>query len=73
MAGLAGCNSTPPEGCAPEPQELLDSEGHVYRCIASEDCPRTSRLTLCVSDTDVLDECIRCLETKCVRVFPEVC
>ncbi|WNG52205.1 hypothetical protein F0U60_03725 [Archangium minus] len=73
MAGLAGCNSTPPEGCAQEPQKLLDSDGDVYRCIASEDCPRTSRLTLCVSDADVLDPCIRCLETECVRVFPEVC
>ncbi|QRK14265.1 hypothetical protein JQX13_18270 [Archangium violaceum] len=72
VAGLAGCGtSPPPEECGQK--QLTDGQGSVYRCIASEDCPRSSGVTLCVSDTDVLDACIRCLDTECVRVFPEAC
>jgi hypothetical protein len=51
----------------------MDAQGEVYRCTASEDCPRSSRASLCVTDTGTQDECIRCLDTRCVRVTPEAC
>lgn len=44
--------------------------GTVYRCTASEDCPRPSGLPLCVTDTRPEQECIRCEDTRCVRAFP---
>ncbi|WP_146209585.1 hypothetical protein [Vitiosangium sp. GDMCC 1.1324] len=72
-AGLAGCNATPPEECTPPPQPVMNGQGAVYRCVASEDCPRSSRVSLCVSDTGTQEECIRCLNTECVRVIPEAC
>jgi hypothetical protein len=70
-AGLAGCNASSTEECVPEP--VLNAQGAEYRCAASEDCPRPSGVPLCVSDTGNLEECIRCFETRCVRVSPEAC
>lgn len=52
---------------------LLNAQGAEYRCTASEDCPRPSGVSLCVSDIGNLEECIRCSETKCVRIPPEAC
>jgi hypothetical protein len=42
------------------------SNGDVYRCTAPEDCPRSARVSLCISDTDLQEECLRCLDTRCV-------
>jgi hypothetical protein len=72
-AGLAGCNAAPAEPCVPEPQPVLNAQGAEYRCTASEDCPRPSGVPLCVSDIGNPEECIRCLDTRCVRVPPETC
>ncbi len=72
-AGLAGCNNPPPEECASKYPRVTDPQGGVFRCIASEDCPRSSRVPLCASDIGNPDECIRCLDTECVRVDPEAC
>lgn len=72
-AGLAGCSAAPAEGCVPEPQPVLSSQGDHYPCVASEDCPRSSGVPLCVSDIGNAVECIRCLETQCVLISPENC
>jgi hypothetical protein len=73
VAGLAGCGIPPPEECVQEPEPVLDAQGGAYRCIASEDCPRSSRVSLCVDDASGQVACIRCLETRCVTIAPETC
>ncbi|HEX5752556.1 MAG TPA: hypothetical protein VFZ09_40500 [Archangium sp.] len=73
VAGLAGCGIPPPEACVQEPTPVLDAQGDVFRCIAAEDCPRSSRISLCVDDAGGDVACIRCLETRCVTIAPETC
>lgn len=51
----------------------MDAHGGVYRCTAAEDCPRSSRVSLCVADTGGQETCIRCLDTQCVTMIPETC
>ncbi|WP_257462128.1 hypothetical protein [Archangium lipolyticum] len=73
-AGLFGCDTPSSEGCASKQVvPVTDVQGDVLRCTASEDCPRSSRVSLCVTDTDSFEECIRCENTQCVRITPEAC
>ncbi|RJS20169.1 hypothetical protein DRW03_20675 [Corallococcus sp. H22C18031201] len=71
VSGLLGCNDL--EVCGSTPIDIDRSDGGVYRCVTSEDCPRTSRVSLCVSDVSPQRECVRCEETRCVRIVPEAC
>ncbi|ATB35261.1 hypothetical protein CYFUS_000673 [Cystobacter fuscus] len=71
VTGLAGCGPSDSEAC--KPVSVLDAQGGAYRCVASEDCPRSPTMTLCVRDIPGPLECIRCLDTYCVRVPPETC
>ncbi len=73
MAGLAGCGVPPPEACASKQEPVLDAQGGPSRCIAAEDCPRSSRVPLCIADTGDRETCIRCLDTQCVTLIPETC
>ncbi len=68
---LLGCNDL--EVCGSSTQDVTRDDGEVYRCVTSEDCPRTSRVNLCVTDVSPVAECVRCEETKCVSVIPESC
>lgn len=52
---------------------MRDSSDALYRCIAPEDCPRSSRVSVCVTDVSAEEECIRCENTVCVRAIPEAC
>ncbi|MCY1073408.1 hypothetical protein [Archangium lansingense] len=53
---------------------MTSPEGTVYRCTAAEDCPRSSRVSLCVDDIGSQDAaCIRCMNTECVAITPETC
>ncbi|WP_395853803.1 hypothetical protein [Cystobacter fuscus] len=71
VTGLAGCGPSDSQACQPVP--VRDEQGNDYRCVASEDCPRSPTMTLCVRDIPGPLECIRCLDTRCVRVPPETC
>ncbi|MFY0526600.1 hypothetical protein ACN28I_26805 [Archangium gephyra] len=73
VAGLAGCGIPPPEECASKKEPVLDAHGGVSRCTAAEDCPRSSRVSLCVDDIGGQDACIRCLDTECYTMLPETC
>jgi hypothetical protein len=68
VAGLTGCETR--EECVPKPVPVTNASGGVYRCTAGEDCPRSSRVSLCVADTDTQLECVRCLDTECVLITP---
>jgi hypothetical protein len=68
MAGLTGCDTR--EECVLEPVPMPHPNGGVYRCTAAEDCPRPSRVSLCVADTGTQQECVRCLDTECVLISP---
>jgi hypothetical protein len=70
-AGLSGCN--PLLECRPRLEVVVNAEGQEYRCTASEDCPRSSRESVCVTDVNPAEECVRCVDTRCVRMAPEVC
>ncbi len=72
LATVAGCGPFLPaeERCE---RKVTNEQGEVYRCIAVEDCPRPSNVLLCVADTDTRPECMRCLDTECVRISPEAC
>jgi hypothetical protein len=71
VAVLPGCNNL--EVCGSELVSMRDSADELYRCIAPEDCPRSSRVSVCVTDVSAEEECIRCENTVCVRVVPEAC
>ena len=74
MTGLAGCGVRSPEECASKKEPMTSPEGTVYRCTAAEDCPRSSRVSLCVDDIGSQDSaCIRCVATECVTITPETC
>lgn len=73
IAGLFGCNAPSITECASKQVPVTNAQGDVYRCTAVEDCPRSSRVSLCVTDTGSDEDCIRCLDTRCVRITPESC
>lgn len=68
---LLGCNDI--EVCGSTPVDITRQDGGVYRCVTAEDCPRTSRVFVCVTDVSPERECVRCEESRCVRVIPEAC
>ncbi|NOK32866.1 hypothetical protein D7W79_09420 [Corallococcus exercitus] len=70
-AGLLGCNDL--ENCGSTSVDITRTDGGLYRCVTSEDCPRTSRVSVCVTDVSSERECVRCDETRCVRLIPESC
>ncbi len=70
-AGLAGCNAL--VECRLQAEPVVNAEGQEYRCTASEDCPRSSRESVCVTDVNPTEECVRCVDTRCVRFSPGVC
>ncbi len=67
-AGLLACNDI--EVCGSRQETLLGADAGFYRCTTAEDCPRSSRVTLCVADTGTQQECVRCLDTECVLISP---
>ncbi len=70
-AGLLACNDI--EVCGSKQENLLSAAGGSYRCATAEDCPRSSRVSVCVTDVSPQQECVRCDQTVCVRVIPEAC
>ena len=54
-------------------RDVTRDTGEAYRCVTSEDCPRASRVNVCVTDVSPVAECVRCEDTKCVSVIPEAC
>jgi hypothetical protein len=68
---LLGCNDL--EVCGSMTRDVTRDTGEAYRCVTSEDCPRTSRVNVCVTDVSPVAECVRCEDTKCVSVIPEAC
>ncbi len=70
-AGLLACNDI--EVCGSRQEELLNADGSPYRCTTPEDCPRSSRVSVCVTDVSPQQECVKCQETFCTRVIPEAC
>ncbi len=69
--GLLGCNDI--EVCGSRQEPLLKQEGDAYRCTTAEDCPRSSRVSVCVTDVSPQQECVKCVETLCTKVIPEAC
>ncbi|NTX05471.1 hypothetical protein HUA75_27335 [Myxococcus sp. CA040A] len=70
-AGLLGCNDL--EVCGSTAQDVTREDGSVFRCVTSEDCPRTSRVDVCVTDVSPIAECVSCEDSRCVTVTPEKC
>ncbi|HYH98626.1 hypothetical protein [Hyalangium sp.] len=70
-AGLLGCNDI--EVCGSRQETLLAADGGFYRCTTAEDCPRSSRVSVCVTDVSPQQECVKCQETLCTKVIPEAC
>jgi hypothetical protein len=70
-AGLLACNDI--EVCGSRQEALLAADGSSYRCTTAEDCPRSSRVSVCVTDVSPQQECVKCQETFCTRVIPEAC
>ncbi|MBN1206394.1 MAG: hypothetical protein JXB05_15890 [Myxococcaceae bacterium] len=68
--GLLGCNDI--EVCGSR-QETLVADAGPYRCTTAEDCPRSSRVSVCVTDVSPQQECVKCQETLCTKVIPEAC
>jgi hypothetical protein len=70
-AGLLGCNDI--EVCGSRQETLLNPDAGSYRCTTAEDCPRSSRVSVCVTDVSPQQECVKCQETLCTKVIPEAC
>jgi hypothetical protein len=71
LASLLGCNDL--EVCGSTAKDISRDDGSVYRCVTSEDCPRTSRVNVCVTDVSPVAECVQCEDSKCILVTPEAC
>jgi hypothetical protein len=72
MASLLGCNDI--EVCGSREEILLAADGGGnYRCTTAEDCPRSSRVSVCVTDVSPEQECVKCEDTKCTKIIPEAC
>lgn len=69
--GLLACNDI--AVCGSKQENLSTGDGGTYRCTTAEDCPRSSRVSVCVSDVSPQQECVRCEQTICVRVIPVSC
>ncbi|WP_224368009.1 hypothetical protein [Hyalangium versicolor] len=70
-AASLGCNDI--EVCGSRQESLADTDGGVYRCATAEDCPRSSRVSVCVTDVSPQQECVKCQQTNCLKVIPEAC
>ncbi len=70
-ASLLGCNDL--EVCGSTAEDITRADGSVYRCVTAEDCPRTSRVNVCVTDVSPVAECVQCEDTRCILVTPEAC
>jgi hypothetical protein len=70
-AGLLGCNDI--EVCGSRQEVFLAADGGNYRCTTAEDCPRSSRVSVCVTDVSPQQMCVKCEETICHTVIPEAC
>ena len=66
-----GCNDI--EVCGSQQEPMLSADNRPYRCTTAEDCPRSSRESVCVTDVSPEQSCIKCQETMCTRVVPEQC
>lgn len=69
--GLLACNDI--EVCGSHQEALLSADGGSYRCTTAEDCPRSSRVSVCVTDVSPQQECVKCEQTRCAKVIPEAC
>lgn len=73
-AGAAvGCGAGGEDICGVRKERVMAVDGTAYRCTVAEDCPRPSRVFVCVTDRDPEQACVRCEQTVCERVIPEVC
>ena len=70
--GLAGCGGADAV-CSVRTERVMAVDGTAYRCTVAEDCPRPSRVFVCVTDRNPDQACVRCAQTVCERVIPEVC
>jgi len=70
-AAALGCNDI--EVCGSRQETLSSADNGPYRCTTAEDCPRSSRESVCVTDVSPEQACIKCQETLCTRVVPEQC
>jgi hypothetical protein len=69
--GLLACNDI--EVCGSREEIFLAADGGNYRCTTAEDCPRSSRVSVCVTDVSPQQECVKCEQTICTKVIPEAC
>jgi hypothetical protein len=69
-AGLLACNDI--EVCGSR-QDTVFPDDYTYRCATAEDCPRSARVSVCITDVSPQQECVRCDQTVCVRVIPVSC
>jgi hypothetical protein len=70
-AAALGCNDI--EVCGSRQELLRNADDGPYRCTTAEDCPRSSRVSVCVTDVSPEQECVKCQETLCTLVIPEKC
>ncbi len=70
-AAALGCNDI--EVCGSKQEPMLSADKREYRCTTAEDCPRSSRESVCVTDVSPEQSCVKCQETVCTRVEPEKC
>ena len=59
--------------CGSRQEILLGADAGFYRCTTAEDCPRSSRVSVCVTDVSPQQECVKCEDTICTKVIPEAC
>jgi hypothetical protein len=59
--------------CGEDSVPVVSPDGGSHRCVLPEDCPRPGSVLLCETDADEPRECVRCLDTVCVRDVPRTC
>ncbi len=60
-------------GFCPSVEPLNSAGGDQLRCIVSTDCPRPSNVLVCAQGNDMLQDCVACERSVCVRFRPKAC
>lgn len=71
LSGTVACNES--NVCGQTEENVLRADGGEYRCTQPEDCPRSSDVFVCETDTSAEKACVSCEDTRCVRTVPIAC
>jgi hypothetical protein len=79
---LLGCTGS--DICTSHKVPVLSPDGGAFRCVVSEDCPRPSNVSVCLTNNTPEKPCVTCADTAsttdggtcqncCIETIPDAC